>query len=402
MIHKMAYYQKQKYVSDFNGYLNDENDKEIKQNIVNYIYYNDNFDLSKYRFKIIESNNDMDILRKQLHFISPNYDGMPCLFVIFNKDEMNYVYMINRKSLVYNISQVVPQNIVMYPMSINVNNLLFDGTIFDGIYISSSNTYIITDVYLLCGKNMSNIIITDKLLNISSYIKKIHSSDSNSVKFQINKLYDMKNIIELLKKMKFDEQKCNSSNLEHNQIKKYENTEKYTHHVTNDKTNNNIYSSKGIVFYPSKSGTKIIYIFSIKNENIENAELCYEKSKSNKTIDDKKKSKYYNLKKKTVYKTSVSYQICFVFDMIKTEIPDVYKLFLTNNKKEHIFIDIAYIPTLELSKKFMLEFKNIESQFVNCKFDREKNKWIPIDCVLSCNYPQNIDDCREIIDIYFV
>lgn len=384
----MTYYQKYKKYIDSKINMEDETDEEIKQIVVNYIYYNDNFDLSKYRFKIIEKNDDVDILRKQMHFISPNYDGLPCLLVIFNKDDMNYIYMINRKSLVYNISQVISQNIIIYPMSICVDTSLFNGTIFDGIFISQTHTFIITDVYLLCGKNMSNILITEKLSKISSFIKKSHAYDNQILKFQINKLYDMKNIIDLLRKMKSDEQKYNIDN----------------HDENIDKTNKsmrNIYPSKGIVFYPSKSGTKNIYIFSIKNENIEHAESHYKKYKINK-IDDKKQTNYSNLKKKITYKCNVSYQICVIFDMIKTEIPDVYKLFLTNNKKENIFIDIAYIPTLELSKNFMTNFKNINSNFVNCKFDKDKNKWIPIDFVTSCKSPQNIDEIREIIDISFI
>lgn len=384
----MTLYQKyKKKFIDSKINMQDESDEEIKQIVVNYIYYNDNFDLSKYRFKIIEKNDDIDILRKQLHFISPNYDGLPCLLVIFNKDNMNYIYMINRKSLVYNISQVISQNIIMYPMSICVDTSLFNGTIFDGIFISHAHTFIITDVYLLCGKNMSNIIITDKLLKLSTFIKKSHLYDNQILKFQINKLYDMKNIIDLIKKMKSDENKYILDN--------------YDDDIEKNKFTRNIYPSKGIVFYPSKSGTKNIYIFSVKNENIEHAELYYKKYKSNK-IDDKKQTNYSNLKKKITYKCNVSYQICIIFDMIKTEIPDVYKLFLINNKKEKIFIDIAYIPTLELSKNFVMFFKNIDSHFVNCKFDREKNKWIPFELVTTCKTPQNIDEIRDIINISFV
>ena len=373
----MAQYQKQykKYIPELKNYINDENDREIKQTVVNYIYYNDNFDLSKYRFKIIEKNEDMDILRKQLHFISPNYDGLPCLITIFNKDNINHTYMINRKTLVYNVSQVILQNIIMYPISICVDISLFDGTIIDGIFISSNNTFIITDVYLLCGKNMSNVLITEKMIKMSALIKKSHTYDINVMKFQINKLYDMQNILDLLKKMKHDEQKYNSN------------------------------ISKGVVFYPAKSGTKNIYIFSIQNENIENAELFYKKNKLNKINKinkiNKKNFNLSNIRKKITYKWNVSYHIYVIFNMVKTEIPDVYKLYLINNKNENIFIDIAYIPTLELSKNFIIFFKNSNSHFINCKFDKEKNKWIPIEIVTSCDSAQNIDEIKELIEIIF-
>ena len=73
-------------------------------------------------------------------------------------------------------------------------------------------------------------------------------------------------------------------------------------------------------------------------------------------------------------------------EMVKTLIPDVYKLFgIFVNKQEDKPIYIkkkigyAYIPTYILSIKCKLYFLNKESLIMSCLFNTTKNKWVPID-----------------------
>jgi hypothetical protein len=68
--------------------------------------------------------------------------------------------------------------------------------------------------------------------------------------------------------------------------------------------------------------------------------------------------------------------------MTKSNISDVYKLysiFENNNKYIKKKIGIAYIPTYVLSLTWKTYFLNKNSIIVTCKFNTNKNKWIPFE-----------------------
>ncbi len=73
--------------------------------------------------------------------------------------------------------------------------------------------------------------------------------------------------------------------------------------------------------------------------------------------------------------------------MRKTSTPDVYKLYgifyskNTSGEEQYIKkkIGIAYIPTYVLSLKCKSFFINTDVVIMSCKFNTNKNKWIPID-----------------------
>ena len=74
--------------------------------------------------------------------------------------------------------------------------------------------------------------------------------------------------------------------------------------------------------------------------------------------------------------------------MRKTDTCDVYKLYgifyaKDSNNEKDIFIKknigIAYIPTYILSLQCNIYFLNKKKIIMKCKFDTNKNKWIPIE-----------------------
>ena len=73
-------------------------------------------------------------------------------------------------------------------------------------------------------------------------------------------------------------------------------------------------------------------------------------------------------------------------EMVKTQIPDVYKLhgiFINKLVEPPVYIKkrvgFAYIPTYILSIKCKLYFLNRDSLIMSCLFNTNKNKWIPLD-----------------------
>lgn len=83
-----------------------------------------------------------------------------------------------------------------------------------------------------------------------------------------------------------------------------------------------------------------------------------------------------------------------VFNMHKTNNPDVYQLSSHRKNKK---IGIAYIPTLDLSKKCKQWYKDAKKTdlLVKCQLDLVKNKWIPMEILEEDVEPDDLDDTTE-------
>ena len=154
------------------------------------------------------------------------------------------------------------------------------------------------------------------------------------------------------------------------------------------------FNIKGIAYYPQYSGTKLIYIFDKQDEKYK-LELLEGKAKinilnQNDELDPLSETFEYSDKKR-LFKFELINPECIDdivlnFEMKKTTIPDVYKLygiFVNYQEKKKIFIKknigFAYIPTYNISLKCKLYFLNKESSIMSCVFNTLKNKWIPVD-----------------------
>jgi hypothetical protein len=151
------------------------------------------------------------------------------------------------------------------------------------------------------------------------------------------------------------------------------------------------YNIKGLTFYPQYSGTKLIYIFDKQDEKYKN-ELIEGTAKFNtfgSNTDNEETFEYSD--KKRIFKFELVNPECIDdivlnLEMKKTQISDVYKLygiFVNKQEKSEIYIKkkigYAYIPTYILSIKCKLYFLNRETVIMSCKFNTNKNKWIPVD-----------------------
>lgn len=68
------------------------------------------------------------------------------------------------------------------------------------------------------------------------------------------------------------------------------------------------------------------------------------------------------------------------FRLQKTSSPDVYNLLSSKSNKK---VDIAYIPTIEVSKRCKQWFRDNKESIltVKCQMDIDKKKWIPIEII---------------------
>ena len=146
------------------------------------------------------------------------------------------------------------------------------------------------------------------------------------------------------------------------------------------------YNIKGLTFYPENSGAKIIYLFDkqddkFKNDLVNRTATINPNAKTDDNLQLLESSETKKVFKFELVDPECIDDIVLNLEMIKTGISDVYKLYgIFHNLDKYIKkrIGIAYIPTYELSLKSKLFFLNTESKIMNCKFNSNKGKWIPI------------------------
>ena len=335
-----------------------------------------------------------------------------------------YSFLVNRKTLSYNFNQLNISNVEITPIELRFDESIYNGTIFDGILIQNSagRTFVISDVYYFRGDNLIKDKLNHKMINIMAFLtnslKQDQQNNSNNINVTVNKLYDYKDI----KKLIYDI------------IPKIKN-----------------YVIRGIAFYPEFSGTKLIYMYdNDKNQQLRpvtqknnifaprqssqqpsnqltNKPPYQSQQSSNKlsqqlspqlspqvnSIQSKPKvinnqSNEKKTKKTIEYNVKTDEQIYVIFEMRKTDIIDVYKLYLIEKIKagtktciKHKKIDIAYIPTIECSLMCRELYKknNVEKILVKCKFVNNKEKWQPIEENHERKYPDTIINLKDKIEI---
>ena len=219
--------------SDGTNYLINQN--ETKMILIKYIY--DNLEISKFKYKILEYDYDLPLLKETKYFISPNYNGITGLLVFIKLKDKFYSFIIDRRTLSYNPNQVDIEKVKLYPVKCRLDISIYNGSILDGILLYNVNNkskiknFIINDIYFFRGQDLTQDKIIYKLLNITTYLESFFKNDSqlNDINLIVNKLYTV------------------------NEIKKLVN-----HYIPITKFSNCI---KGIAFYPEMSNTKLIYLY---------------------------------------------------------------------------------------------------------------------------------------------
>lgn len=205
-------------------------DYDIKKQLVNYIY--DTIDLSKFNYEFLEFESELYQLAKKKYFISANFSGSNCLLVFNKNRDRYYSFLVNRKTLSYNIKKLDVMNVEINNVTLKLDLSVYKGTILNGIFIMNKGQrqFIITDVYYFKGQEMLSTPLDSKILTIKTYLESNYYPDdrTNTLMLTVNKLYKVEDI----------------RNVSKNII-----------------PNMNNYVIKGICFYPEISGTRLIYTF---------------------------------------------------------------------------------------------------------------------------------------------
>ncbi|MBA42584.1 MAG: hypothetical protein CMF62_01060 [Magnetococcales bacterium] len=328
----------------------------IQNQVINYVYKK--VELANFKFRIINSEDDLKQLRNNNHYLSPNYNGINCLMV-FKKIKDKFVScLIDRRSLSYKLDQVKVEDIKFTPINLRLEKGIYNGTIFDGILLHPNETggrkvYIINDVYYFRGEDFTRDKINHKVLNISTYLNQINCRDNamNNITLILNELYDINRIQELT----------------YDIIPKMD----LVKHV------------KGVCFYPEVSATKLIYIYDIK-------------PKVEKSTETKDKNAFLK-------KLNSSDDLFATFEMRKTETSDVYELYLLKKMKiegkkvaKNKLYDIAYIPTTDDSIFCKNLFdENTKKLLVKCKYVNDRNKLTPYKVANDTKRADTLSDIKK-------
>ena len=310
----------------------------IKQQIIDYIY--ETINIQKYKYTILRTEEDLSLLKKTKYYVSPNYNGSSCFLVFVKLKNKFYSVVLDKKNLSYNKNNFDINKVKILPIKIRLGKDLYDGTIFDGtlLHINKNSEqkrlFIINDVFIFCGMCLANNKLSDKIINIKSYLLMNSVDDSmiNNISLVVTDVSELNKIRNFVQK----------------DLKNVE----YSDYI------------KGIIFLPEKSDVRLIYLY--KNQHKDNIMVKHEVPQQ---------------------KNKLKNDFVVVFKMVKTEIPDVYKLYLLERIKQddkyvikNKKVDIAYLPTKESSYFCKQMFEDTENSIlVKCKYNIQKNKWIPFE-----------------------
>jgi hypothetical protein len=390
-------------VSNNNNSYQDTN-KENRQNYQNYSktlcidhIYN-TVDLPRFKYKLLEFEPELNILKQEKFFVSPNYSGSNCLLVFSKIKEKYHQFLVDRKSISYSRKKVNDDQVKLQYVNLKLDiNIYKDrGSIFDGIFVQNKNSkiFIVTDVYMFKGQDMTNTKLDSKLLSLSTYLNsKYNQSDKNNdFKILINDLHDLNEIDNLINK-KIPEIKdflikgiCLYP--EYPGLKKLDDdTELGIKRIFmfDNKTrefNNNDFTQKN-------ENNKKIQSESYNNNQSYNNQSCQElKSESRTKSSDTQFiiPAYKKIDKNIYIPKSSSLDTNYIFEMKKTDIIDVYDLnigesVIKDGKKllKKIKIGLAFVSGLERSKWCQNVInENNGKLLVHCKFHEDKQKWEPI------------------------
>jgi hypothetical protein len=379
----------------------------IRQLLIDCVY--STIDLARYRYKLIETFDQLTVLAKDKYHLSPNFTGINCLMIYTTNKDRFYSFIIDRKTLHHDKARLNIDAINIQPFEIGLHRDIYKGTVFDGVMHQNNgrSIYIITDVYTLCGEDLSSEQIKFKLLKVKTFLEENLTTDPvmNSVELMLNVLLELQDITDLINR-------------------------KITCTIP----------TRGIAFYPSISGTRLIFNYTPSKPRLNiqrtsapdsqqafiacGAAIMLEKSACQVAAPialpvpsvlfapvTETQTPIVN-EQTTVLPEHVRYisktddPVILVFELRRGELYDVYKLYLV---KPHMINDrkvlkterfgIACVPTIACSKMCREATALNGRALMRCQYDATREKWIPLTHETTQKCPDYVSTLESKMDI---
>ena len=361
------------------------------------------------RYKL---SSDLAYLQKYKHFISVNPPGKKYLLYIKSLNNKNHCIIINRFK-----EQKLNYEHQVLKLNMEFNDELYKGTLIDGHVVKKKNDewyFVAEDIYIYQGNNIMNNSFYERfdlIKNIfkdenvfeeikNDYLSLYKNKTDNTLYFELKLYVEYKHGLDLITRY-------------YKYLNYNDNNEKFKNNSDEEYNGDKL---KGIIFTNVEiNATKIYYILPIDDENNNQQsghqqssyqqnsyqqnsyqQNSYQQNSYQQSSYQQNSYQQSSYQQSSYHKTSHQQNINIFFKIKNTEKTDVYKLFCKSNGLiiEH---GNALIPTLNLSQKIILFFKNIGSNddiIVRCKFHDNSKQWIPIDKV-----EENISDINDIIQV---
>jgi hypothetical protein len=321
------------------------NDLDLKTKIIDYIF--SIMELSKYRYNMLENIQQLNYLKLNEHYVSPNFKGFN-YFLLFYKfkdnvqknKESSYCIAIDKKNLSYHRKSIDLKKIYMYRLKFYASSSIFMGSLFDAKLVK--DIMLIKDCYHLMGNNIVHMEMNEKMIYLDSIIaNQFHKEYCSNFKIKINKLYKYNMLSEIVKNI------IPNCELE----------------IT------------GLIFYPINSGISYIYtekavVEKDKHNNQANIKIISNDSYNMiHQIKEFLTSRVYSYENNNIKK---------VLLLEPTDITDVYYVY-DNHEHPDSKIGVAHIPNLKVSNYCRENITELKKCL--CTFSKQFNKWIPLNIV---------------------
>lgn len=373
-----------------NNGTNDQNNYKLreKNQLLDYIY---SVDLSKYDYDMLKTEEDLPKLFEKEYHLTPNFCGVSSLLVFTKIRNRYFSFVVDRSTLKYTRDRVDPSKVKFKNVSVEADSTLYNGTIFDGIYIEKNQVdkFYISDVYTFKGSDWSSTDLEIKIEQIRSYFEfmsppaldvlKNRHKYYQELELSINSIYPIGKVERFITKTvpKFKDCKV-----------------------------------RGICFYPKKSGTRLVYLFNNStgvnttnrtNRNNTNNRINSDRSSSKNSQFQSQSQSQLKLHKftKTRFVSNSKKTVYANLEMKKTGKSDVYYLYSVQKKIKNgksvlikVKMGIAHIPTTERSNWCKKAIMNSSKGRImaKCMFHNNFGKWEPIEQCKDVKIPDYYKD----------
>lgn len=350
-------------------------DLTVKKDIFDFLY--NYINLKDFRFIMLDDRKYLKNLKQNWHYVSMKpFDyckglnfgrngedlSSRCLILFIKYKGENKIYLIDKKTLKYNRTQVNLKDAKIAEILYNVNDCFYDTTILDGyIFRTKRKTwrYYVYDVHYYSGKSYKLITLEDKLLMFKNILNDKTYYERNST--------------------------CELVSLEVAKLYSYVETKRLINTII---PTIDVFCT-GLIFLPKYSGNSIIYQFQ-KNANIRIIDdFNYHVKRTPKTIVQTLIKEIKDKWRKTP--PSNSYRLTFKIEFGNK--PGLYYMLLKYKSAYYKICTSAIQVIKDEQKIYDMYFKNKnENVFCDCIYLTDVMKWKP----LNISKKDNADDIHDI------
>lgn len=378
-------------------FLNIKSD-DYKKYLLDFIKTNWNVDITKKKYRSYRPENKKIVEEYQSIISTVSLGNMYYMFVYKDKySQMPRCYMIDGRTLK---GYDFPKMVTIY---LRFKSNVFDGTLLKGELIKDNDNnwiFLIDDVFVYCGKKVmenkiKRIELTTKLIN--SELK--HDSFIQPFSIQIKKYFNPSEINyvvnEFIPKLNYQ---CRGIMI-HTNHRIYNNLFCNFTNVVRKEPKRMKYDKPTPKFVKPTTITKNIKM-------VVNKTISPKKNKTSSTFKEldtikiKIDSKEVIETKNDIHIGDYDKEKCAILNLVKTEHPDVYKLYAWSELKEKMKrVGYANVPNIDTSKYlqnlFIDEDNEDENYNVVCEYNSETKKWTPKEKI-DADTPDSVDFVKNL------